>query len=292
MNEKWRSVTASSFACCSRPFEWALLERLYGLILLVRTFWCRGQWEQGLQLPKPCTGTPVGSLNLSWCPCVSSAKCHPLPCCCFRSWAYIERSIEQLNQCFLKPLVENILCLLWWTDSPSPHRLSTSAGSWASRLIAGGFALLALPRWPAKRLLTQKTRHVCACKWVCKGILPKGSACALLMNISVFTLGEEEQSWAIADVAGGAGPRWCPQGRDPPGRASLCSGRRLSPGRASLCSGRRLSGAHSAACESQGRRCDRLMTKLNYPPCSSLSKRLWCLQKWDDYNGHSARSQG
>lgn len=41
------------------------------------------------------------------------------------------------------------------------------------------------------------------------------------MNISVFRLGEEEQSWAIADVAGGAGPRCCPQGRDPSGRASL-----------------------------------------------------------------------
>lgn len=102
-------------------------------------------------------------------------------------------------------------------------RLSISTGSWTNWLITGGFASVALPWCPAKRLLTQ---HIDAYKCVCKSILLNSHARTLLMNISVFTLlvSEEEQSWAVADVAGRTGLRCCLQGRDPLGRAPFCTG--------------------------------------------------------------------
>lgn len=93
-------------------------------------------------------------------------------------------------------------------------RLSISTGSRANQLIAGGFALVALPWCPSKHLLTQ---NIDAYKCACKSIFLNGSAYTLLITISVFTLlvREEEQSWAAADVAGGVGPRHRPQGGIP-----------------------------------------------------------------------------
>lgn len=47
--------------------------------------------------------------------CVSNARCQDLPfccCCCFRSWTNRKRLMQQLNQHFLKALVENVVQLL------------------------------------------------------------------------------------------------------------------------------------------------------------------------------------
>lgn len=151
-------------------------------------------------------------------------------------------------------------------------RLSPQAPGLAS-LIAGGFALVPLPWCPAKHLLTQ---NIDAYKCACKSILLNASSHTLLINISVFAL----------LVSRGSG--WCGWRC---GAEALPGGREGSPHQSTLVH-RRLRGARGAACESQGCSCDSLAMKLNYPQRSNLSKRLWWLQKWDDYNGHSARSQG
>lgn len=97
--------------------------------------------------------------------------------------------------------------------------------------------------------------------------------------------------WAVPDVRihpAAAASDHGQTGKDWWGNWTNVSWKLLLKTERNFCDGQSLHLWRLLGCESQGCRCGGLITKLHYPQRSNLSKRLWCLQRWDDYNGSSA----